>query len=82
MTFEDAVLLVQKELHAAMQKWPDWPTDAVHAAAVVAEEAGELTRASLRYHYEGEAWGDMPTEAMQTAAMAIRFMMNAERLKR
>ena len=35
------------ELNRARTKFPTWPGDPIHAAAVVAEESGELVQASL-----------------------------------
>ena len=67
------------ELLAAEKKFPGFPDDAVHAAAIVAEEAGELTRASLDFHYGREtSREEMRKEAAQTAAMAIRFLVHLD----
>lgn len=75
------------ELNNAKQKHPAWPItperaykpkgDYIHAAAIVSEEAGELTRAALQFHYEGGRFYDMHKEAIQTAAMALRFLTSA-----
>ncbi len=64
-------------LRKAEAKHPGWPMDPIHAAAIVGEEAGELTRAALQYHYEGVDSDPMLQEAAETAAMAIRFLINA-----
>lgn len=44
--------LIDFELAASRKKHPTWPRDIIHAAAVVAEESGELIRAALQAHYE------------------------------
>jgi NTP pyrophosphatase (non-canonical NTP hydrolase) len=64
------------EIGRATVKFPTWPTDPIHAAAVLAEEAGELQKAILQAVYEPHKSGpsDVRTEAIQTAAMAIRFI--------
>jgi hypothetical protein len=74
---------ILKELNIAENKFPDWPTDWIHAAAIVAEEAGELTRASLQLTYEDHkiSWHDAEKEAIQTAAMAIRFLKNSAKCR-
>jgi len=72
-TDEEVVKLILCELRRAREKHPKWPQDFVHASAVVAEECGELTRAALKTHYEGERPVEMINEAIQTAAMCIRF---------
>jgi len=70
---------VSEELARAVQKFPMWPTDPLHALAILGEEFGELTKAVLQYTYEshkGVTRGDIRTEAIQTAAMALRFAMS------
>lgn len=77
-----AITIVQdilRELERAEGLYPTWPTDQVHAAAIVAEESGELVRAVLNESYHGASPEDSDREAVQTAAMAIRFLMHRER---
>lgn len=63
------------ELRRAETKHPGWPSDPVHAAAVVAEESGELVKAAMEYYFEDKAPSLMYNEAVETAAMAIRFLV-------
>ena len=67
----DAIML---ELRRAESKHPSWPTDAIHASAIVAEESGELSRAALQWVYEGGNIDEAQKEAIQTAVTAIRFL--------
>lgn len=75
---------ILKELKRAKRKHPQWPDHIVARAAIVAEEAGELVKASLQWKYErenSEVVQDVQKqrlyeEAVQTAAMAIRFLEN------
>ena len=73
--------LIMDEVGRATRKFPTWPTDPLHAIAVLGEEFGELTKAVLQTVYEphkvqeGELW----TEAIQTAAMALRFLVSVGR---
>ena len=69
-----AVDMVMAEIVRAKEKWPGWPRDPVHAAAVVAEESGELVQAALGYTYSGGCSQNMLTEAIHTAATALRFI--------
>jgi hypothetical protein len=71
---------IQDELERAMRKFPQWPTDPIHAAAVIAEECGELQKAVLEAVYEPHKVScfNIRTEAVQTAAMCIRFLASAE----
>ena len=71
--------LVQAELARAVAKFPTWPTDPLHALAVLGEEFGELTKAMLHNTYEphkGVTAKDIRDEAIQTAAMALRLAMS------
>lgn len=73
---DDAAGHAVAEVSRAMVKFPTWPTDPLHALAVVGEEFGELTRAVLQRTYEPHKQvdaEDIRVEAMQLAAMALRF---------
>ncbi|KKK70399.1 hypothetical protein LCGC14_2924380 [marine sediment metagenome] len=75
--------LLYGELRKAEKKFPTFPTDPVHAAAIVAEESGELLQAALDYTY-GRSKSDfaMAKEAAHTAAMGIRFLMSMHQMER
>lgn len=60
---------------------PGFPEDPIHAAAIVAEENGELQQAVLQWVYEGGRETAVYEEAIQTAAMALRFLFNMRRMK-
>lgn len=72
---------VLAELERATCKFPTWPTDPLHAVAVLGEEFGELTKAVLQSVYEPHKVkpGNVREEAMQTAAMALRFLLSLDR---
>jgi NTP pyrophosphatase (non-canonical NTP hydrolase) len=73
--------LIESEFMRAMRKHPSWPRDPVHAAAVLAEEMGELQKAALDFEYHRYLSKDkMAKEAVQLATMAVRFLMNLEGL--
>ena len=63
------------EIEKAVRKFPTWPTDPLHALAVLGEEFGELTKSTLQLTYEPHKTNieEFRTEAIQTAAMALRF---------
>lgn len=70
---------VLAEVERATAKFPTWPTDPLHALAVLGEEFGELTKAMLQHTYEphkGVTQQDIREEAIQTAAMALRLAMS------
>lgn len=76
MNVQDSVMA---ELAFATSKFPTWPTDPLHALAILGEEFGELTKAMLQYIYEphkGVIQQDIRDEAIQTAAMALRLAMS------
>lgn len=57
-----------------------WPTDPLHAIAVLGEEFGELTKDVLQLTYEPgkTAAENVRKEAIQTAAMALRFVASLD----
>lgn len=77
----DAFASVMAEVERATRKFPTWPTDPLHAVAVLGEEFGELTKAVLQSVYEPHKVkpGEVRTEAVQTAAMALRFLLSLDR---
>ena len=82
---ESALEAVRKEMDVAVRKFPTWPTDPLHALAVLGEEYGELNKAMLQLmyepHKEGASLQHVKTEALQTAAMALRLAMSLDRYR-
>lgn len=72
---------VLDELRRAVEKFPTWPTDPLHAAGVLNEEVGELNKAVLQAIYEPHKSGtaEVREEAIQAAAMALRFVASLHR---
>ena len=68
------------EMKRAEKKHPGWPTDPIHAAAILQEEAGELAQAANQFVYEVEEKSFMKEEAIQVGAMALRFLLNFDHL--
>ncbi|WP_406903124.1 nucleoside triphosphate pyrophosphohydrolase family protein [Serratia marcescens] len=77
-----AITQIREELNAAENKHPTWPTDAVHATAILNEEAGELTQAAIDFHYHNGSLEKVRREAAQVGAMAIRVLINLPYAKR
>jgi hypothetical protein len=69
---------VMTELARALKLWPQWPTDPLHALAVVGEEFGELTQATLQHVYEPEksSLEDVKKEAIHSMTMHLRFLLS------
>ena len=65
---------IQKELERAEKKHPEFPKDMFQQLAIMQEEAGEVTKAVLHYHYEGGTLEDVCEELVQTAAMCMRML--------
>lgn len=78
MTFLERIL---NEVQRATVKFPTWPTDPLHALAVLGEEFGELNKAMLQLTYEPHksSQAAVREEAIQTAAMALRLAMSLDR---
>lgn len=72
---------ITDEVARATTKFPTWPTDPLHALAVLGEEYGELTKAMLQLTYEPHKTNaeEVRMEAIQTAAMALRLAMSLDR---
>ena len=72
---------VLNEVERATAKFPTWPTDPLHALAVLGEEYGELNKAMLQFTYEPHKTSrdEIRKEAIQTAAMALRLVMSLDR---
>jgi len=77
----DTLVLVLFELARAQSKFPVWPTDPLHALAILGEEYGELNKAVLETVYEPHksTKENIHAEAIQVAAMALRFLISLER---
>jgi NTP pyrophosphatase (non-canonical NTP hydrolase) len=71
---------IEAEVARAIGKFPTWPTDPIHAAAVLAEECGELQKAVLEAVYEPAKGSrqNIRTEAIQAAAMCLRFIASLD----
>jgi len=67
------------ELAKANAKHGPMPDDTVHAAAILAEEAGEALKASLEFVYENGSDSEIRKEAIQTGAMAIKLVLYLDR---
>lgn len=73
--------LIDNELEFALQKFPEFPVDPIHAVGVVNEESGEATKDALQWTYEPHKNKDAETlkkELIQTAAMCIRMICGLE----
>lgn len=78
----DPLTWVLDELHRATRKFPFWPNDPLHAAAIIGEELGELNQAILQRMYEPSknvSIEHVRSEAVQVAAMALRFLHSLDR---
>lgn len=78
---QNAMIDVLGEVGRAVNKFPTWPTDPLHALAVLQEEVGELTQATLQTVYEPHKSNidDVREEAVQVAAMALRFLASVDK---
>ncbi|MFP7610172.1 hypothetical protein [Serratia quinivorans] len=73
---QEAISQISDELAAAEKKHPTWPTDTVHASAILNEEAGKLTQAAIDYHYHNGSLEKVRSYAARVGAMAIRVLIN------
>ena len=80
LVYDDAELValidILNELQEAESRYPQWPTDPIHAVAIMAEEAGEAVQAANNLVWHGGDREALRDEIVQTAAMAIRCLKN------
>ena len=62
-------------LERARGKFPKYPIDVIHAAAIVGEETGELLQAAIQRTYEGGTREKLIREAVHSGAMALEFLL-------
>lgn len=67
------------ELERAKEKHPNWPWDLLHQIAIINEEAGEATKATLQWKYENGSKMNITHELISTAAMCIRMIESMEK---
>lgn len=81
---EQAIDLIFAELRKAEALHPGWPTDPIHAVAILVEEAREAMKEAINYTYKWnigdahtreESIRKLRTELAQTGAMAIRALL-------
>lgn len=80
--FQTIIRDVIAELTRAESLHPNWPSDPIHAVAVLVEEVGELTQKCLQATHEprkGVTIDEVREEAVQAAAMGLRFLVNFHR---
>ena len=65
---------IEKGLEFAMQKFPTFPCDPIHAVSVMCEESGESIQAALQWVYEFGSRDETRRELIHTAAMCIRVI--------
>lgn len=70
---------IDSELKRAEKKHPIFPNDMFRQLAIMQEEAGEVTKAVLHYHYENGALDHVREELIQTAAMCMRMLQDIDR---
>jgi hypothetical protein len=81
ITVQQAIELIIYELRSAQKQHPYFPTDPIHAVAIMAEEAGEAVQASLDFTYGGKHAEKLQKEIIQTGAMAVRNLINFHNFK-
>ena len=82
MAYSGIIEKVLDEIVRAHEKFPSWPSDIIHASAIVAEKNGKLTQATLKSLYEQGNPFDAEKEAIQVACTALRFLNNMAQYKK
>lgn len=76
MTDAEVYAAVSAELQRARTRYPWWPQDMIHAAAIASEESGEVVKAVNNHVWaQGhDTPDDIRAEAVQAIAMWVRFL--------
>ncbi|MCK4521401.1 MAG: hypothetical protein KAU20_02420 [Nanoarchaeota archaeon] len=69
-----AFAIIQSAHDKALKNFPEFPADPIHAASILAEEAGEVCKAANQITYEDGLYTDLMKEAAHTGAMAARIL--------
>ncbi len=72
---------VDIELRLAKILHPNYPTDIFKQLAIMNEEAGEVTKAVLDYHFGVSTLNEIEKELIQTAAMCMRMLEEIKIIK-
>jgi len=75
---QTAINQIMIELSRAETKFPLWPSDPVHAAAIMAEEAGEALRAANNVRWHNGSMAELRKKLIQTGAMVLRCLKNLD----
>lgn len=67
---------IDAELKRAEKLHPNYPADMFRQLAIMQEEAGEVTKAVIDYHYGNDSIDHIKEELIQTAAMCVRMLDN------
>ena len=72
---------IDKEMQAAIKKFPTWPSSMLDAFAIVQEEIGEAQKDILQLHYEPIKHKTCETiriECIQSICMLLRFIKSLD----
>ena len=75
---EEPYKSIKAELSRAEGLYPDYPTNIFMQLAIMHEEAGEVTKATLDYMTGKHGIQELKDELIQTAAMCVRMLKNLE----
>ena len=67
---------IERELKRAIKLHPVYPENIFQQLAIVQEEAGEVTKSVLDYHFGKDTIEHVREELIQTAAMCMRMLQN------
>ena len=65
------------ELARARRRYPEWPTDIVHATVVMVEESTEALKSAneIKWNHKHTSLADLRDEIIQTIAMCLRLIV-------
>ncbi|MGB2174007.1 MAG: hypothetical protein ACPH06_03735 [Flavobacteriaceae bacterium] len=74
-------LQIEAELKQIQKKFPDYPEDMFKQAALINKEAGEVSKAVLKCHYEGKSLNNVKSKLIETAAYCMIMLLKIKILE-
>lgn len=78
----EAIGMVIDGLDEAEAKHPEFPSDPVHMAAILAEEAGEVVKATNNFYWHRGDIEEVRKELAHAGAMVLRMLLHLDQVCR
>ena len=73
---------IEAELKRIESKFPNYPEDMFKQAALINQEAGEVSKAVIKCHCEGESLSNVKNKLIETSAYCMRMLVTIKILEK